>query len=105
MLLEVGFPQEPAIGTHKRVDLVSDLATVESIAAFLANQSQRSRQIGVLEDVAFCRRASFAVERVRFQKRAGQSFVKTRTERPVVRSQFCDWKTFLGVANRRGEII
>ena len=64
MLLEIGFPQESAIGMHKRVDLVSDLAFVESVAPFLANQSQRSRQIRVLEDVAFTGRASFAIKRV-----------------------------------------
>ena len=55
------------------------------MAPFLANQSQRSRQIWILEDVAFTRSASFAVEAVRFQKRSRQSVVETRTERPVIR--------------------
>src|SRR6266508_434346 len=105
MLLEIGFPQEPAIGTHKRVDLVSDLAFVESVAPFLANQSQRSRQIWVLEDVALAGRASFAIKCVSFDKCSGQSFVEARTKRPVIRDQIGDRKTFLGIANRRGEIV
>src|SRR5438067_10788777 len=105
MLLKIGFPQEPAIGTHKRVDLVSDLAFVESVAPFLANQSQRSRQIWVLEDVAFTGSASFAIKRVGRGKRSGQSLVEARTKRTVIRDQIGDRKTFLGIANRRGEIV
>src|SRR5438067_11395773 len=85
MLLEIGFPQEPAIGTHKRVDLVCSLASVESVAPFLANQSQRSRQIWVLEDIAFTGRAFFAIKRVCRDKCSGQFFVEARTERPVIR--------------------
>src|SRR4029077_19734285 len=124
---EIGFPQEPAIGTHKRVDLVSNLAFVESVAPFLANQSERSRQIWVLEDVAFTGRATVSIWRRRalapvnrfigpgagrlhwqgvgLDKRSGQSFVEARTKRPVVRDQIGDRKTFLGIANRRGEIV
>jgi hypothetical protein len=105
MLLEIGFAQEPAIGTHKRVDFVSDLAFVESVAPFLANQSQRSRQIWVLEDVAFTGRAFFAIKRVGCDKRSGLSLVEAWTKRPVIRDQIGDWKTFLGIANRRGEIV
>src|ERR1700758_2275848 len=105
MLLEIGFPQEPAIGTHKRVDFVSYLACVEGVPSFLADQSQRSRQIRVLEDVAFTGRASFAIKRVGRDKRSGQSFVEARTERPVIRDQIGDRETFLGMANRRGEIV
>src|SRR5258707_6514389 len=105
MLLEFVFAKEPAIGTHKRVDLVCDLAFVESVAPFLANRSQRSRQIRVLEDVAFTGRAFFAIKRVSRDKRSGQSFVEARTERPVIRDQIGDWKTFLGIANRRGAIV
>src|SRR5882757_7712876 len=105
MLLEIGFAKEPAIGTHKRVDLVCDLAFVESVAAFLANQSQRSRQIRVLEDVAFTGSASFAIKRVGRDKRSGQSLVEARTERPVIGDQISDRKTFLGIANRRAEIV
>src|SRR5437762_877235 len=105
MLLEIGFAQEPAVGMHERVDLVSDLAFVESVAPFLANQSQRSRQIRILEDVPFTRGASFAIKRIGFEKRSGQSFVETRTERPVIRDQVGDWKTFFRIANRRGEIV
>src|SRR5882757_5247100 len=105
MLLEIGFPQESAVGTHKHVDLVSDLAFVESVAPFLANQSQRSRQIWVLKDVAFTGGASFAIKRVGREKRSGQSVVEARTKRPVIRDQIGDRKTFLCIANRRGEIV
>src|SRR5215467_286870 len=105
MLLEIAFPQEPAIGTHKRVDFVSDLACVEGVAPFLANQSQGSCQVWVLEYVAFIGRASFAIKRVGFDERSGQSFVEARTERPVIRNQISDWKTFLGIANCRGKIV
>src|SRR4029453_4135408 len=103
--LYIGFPQESAIGAHKRVDLVSDLAFVESVAPFLANQSQCSRQIRVLEDVTFTGRASFAIKRVSLEKPSRESFVKAGAERPVIRDQIGDWKTFLGIANRRGEIV
>src|SRR5437667_11798185 len=99
MLLEIGFPQEPAIGTHKRVDFVGDLACVEGVAPFFANQSQRSRQIWVLEDVAFTGSAFFAIKRVGLDKRSGQPFVETRTERPVIRDQIGDRKSFLGMTN------
>src|SRR6266850_3764704 len=105
MFLEIGFPQESAIGTHKRVDLVGDLACVESVGPFLANQSQRSRQIWVLEDVALTGSASFAIKRVGRDTRSGQSLVEARTERPVIRDQISDRKTFLGIANRRAEIV
>src|SRR5258707_4570607 len=98
MFLEIGFPQETTIGTHKRVDLVSDLAFVESVAPFLANQSQRSRQIWVLKDVAFTGAASFAIKRVGREKRSGQSLVEARTKRPVIRDQIRDPETFLGIA-------
>src|SRR5206468_9331908 len=112
MLLEIGFPQEAAIRTHKRVDLVGDLTFVETIAPLLADQSQRSRQRWILEDVAFCRRAALSIwrrrvlapigrltgprvgrlhwQRVCLDKCAGQSFVQTWTERPVVRNQIGD---------------
>src|SRR5262245_18243642 len=105
MLLEIRFSQEPAIGLHKRVDLVSNLAFIKSVAPFLANQSQRFRQIGVLEDVAFTRGASFTIERVGCEKRSGQALVEPRTERPVMRDEVGHWKTFLSIANRRGEIV
>src|SRR5262245_23624546 len=105
MFLEIGFPQESAVGLHKSVDLDSDLAFVSSVAPFLANQSQRSRQIRVFEDVAFTRRASLAIKRVGFEKRSGQSLVETRTERPVICDQIGDWKTFFGITNRESEIV
>src|SRR5215831_1231254 len=105
MLVEIDFPQEPAIGAHKCIDLVRDLAFVESVPTFLADQSQCSRQIRVLEDVAFTGSASFAIKRVGFEKRSGQSFVETRTERPVIRDQIGDGKTLLGIADRRSEIV
>ena len=129
MLLEIGFPQETTVSTHKRVDFVGDLTFVETIAPSLADQSQRSRQRWIFENVAFCRCAARGTwsrhalaplcvgrfigpgvgplprQRVRFQKCAGQSFIQAWTECPVVRNQIGDWKTFLGITNRRGEII
>src|SRR5947199_8215051 len=101
MLLEIGFPRETTVSTHKRVDFVRDLTFVETIAPSLADQSQRSRQRWIPENVAFCRRAAFAVQGVGFQKCAGQSFVEAWAERPVVCNQIGDWKTFLGITNRR----
>src|SRR5207253_5262995 len=100
MLLEVGFPQETTVSTHKRVDFVGDLTFVETIAPSLADQSQCSRQRWIFEDVAFCRCASFTIEGVRVQKCAGQSFIQAWTECPVVRNQIGDWKTFLGKIGR-----
>src|SRR5207253_10492565 len=49
MLLEIRFPQEPAIGTHKCCDFVRCLDFVESVATFLSNQAMRSRHIWVRE--------------------------------------------------------
>ena len=68
VLLEIGFAQIAAVRLHERVDLVRDLAFVKSVAAFFADQAQRLRQRRILEDVAFRRRAAFAVERVGFEK-------------------------------------
>src|SRR5215467_13758097 len=120
MFLEIDFPQESAIGLHKSVDFVSDLAFVKSVAPFLANQSQRSRQIRILEDVAFTGSATVSIwrrralapirrlagpranrlhwQRISPEKRSGQSFIKPRTERPVIRNQIGHRKTFLGIA-------
>ena len=53
----------------------------------------------------FARSAAFAVERVGFEKSAGQPFVNPRTERPVIRDQLGDRKTFLRIMDRRREIV
>src|SRR5215467_1652118 len=105
MFLEIDFPQESAIGLHKSVDFVSDLAFVKSVAPFLADQSQRSRQIRILEDVAFTGSASFAIKRIGLEKCSRRSFIEARTERPVVRDQIGHRKTFLSIANRWGEVV
>src|SRR5438046_103232 len=84
MFLKIGFAQKAAIGLHEIIDLVRDLASVKSVPAFLADYSQCFRKRWILEDVAFCGCAAFAVERVRFQKRARQTFIK------VCRARF--WK-------------
>src|SRR5205814_6530817 len=105
MLLEIDFPKEAAIGTHKGVDFVRDLTLVETIAPLLADQSQRSCQGRIFKNVAFCRRTPFAIEGVRFEKCAGQSFIQAWTKRPIVCNQIGDWKTFLGIANRGGDIV
>src|SRR5262249_57096499 len=102
MLFEIGFPQEPTIGTHKRVDPVSDLAFIESVPPFLANQSERSRQIRVLEDVAFTGSASLLIKRVGLEKRSGQSFVEAGAEQPGKNDQNRDWENILVVAKRPG---
>ena len=70
MLLEIGFAQKTAIRLHELVDLVRDLASVKSVPAFLADQSQRLRQRWILEDVAFRGRAAFAIERVYVSRNA-----------------------------------
>ena len=70
MLFKIHFAQVTAVGLHERVDLVSNLAFVEGIASFLADQAQGVGERGILEDVAFGRRAAFAVQRVSFEKRA-----------------------------------
>ena len=82
MLLEIGFSQKAAIRLHESVDLVGDLAFVKSVATFFTDQSQRFREVRIFENIALGRSAAFAVERVSFEKRAGQSFVKPRTETP-----------------------
>ena len=84
MLLKVGFAQKSAILAHELVDLVRNLALVKRVATFLAAQSQGFCQRRVFENVAFRRRAAFAIKRVRFQKCAGQTFVETRPKRPIV---------------------
>ena len=40
MFFEIGFPQKTAIRLHEGVDLVRDLAFIESVAAFFADQAQ-----------------------------------------------------------------
>src|SRR6266516_978356 len=105
MLLEINFPQETAIGPHEPVDLVSDLAFVKSVAPFFADQPQSLRQRGIFENVALRRSAALPVERVSFEKRAGQSFIQARPKRPVVGDQFRDWKTLLGISDRRRKVI
>ena len=105
MFFEIRFAQVAAVRLHEGVDLVRDLALVKSVAAFLADQAQRSCEIGILEDVAFGRCAAFAIERVGLEKSAGQILVKLRTEMPVKGDQFADRKTFLGITNRAGKIV
>ena len=105
MFLEVGLAEVTAIRLHECVDLVRDLALVIGIAPFLANQAQCLCKRGILEDVAFRRRASFAVERVGFEKCAGQIFVKLRPEVPVKRDQLGNGETFLGIIRGRREIV
>ena len=78
MLFEIGFAQKTAVRLHERVDLVRDLAFVKSVPAFFADQAQRLRQRRILENVAFRRRAPFAVERVSFEKGARQILCKVR---------------------------
>src|SRR5438874_13804054 len=98
MLLEINFSQETAIGSHKRVDLVRDFAFVKSVAPFFANQPQSFRQRGIFENVALRRSAALAVERVSFEKRAGQSLIQARPKRPVIGNQFRDWKTLFRIS-------
>ena len=105
MFLEIHFAQETAVLLHEVVDLVRDLAFVKNIATFLTDQSQRSRQRWIFENFAFGRRPAFTVEHVSFEERAGKSFIESRTERPVIRDEFRDWKTFLSITNRRREIV
>src|SRR6266700_4946903 len=100
MLVEIDFPQETVIGPHERVDLVRDLAFVKSVAPFFADQPQSFRERRIFENVALRRSAALPVERVSFEKRAGQSFIQARPKRPVIRNQFRDWKTLLGISNR-----
>ena len=94
VLFKIHFAQIPAVRVHEGIDLVRDLTSVESVATLLADQAQCVRQRWILEDVAFRRRAAFAVKRVGFEKSAGKSFVDARTETPVIRDQLGDGKTF-----------
>src|SRR6266404_543370 len=105
MLLEINFPQKTAIGPHERVDPVRDFSFVKSVAPFFADQLQSFRERRIFENVALRRSAALAVERVSFEKRAGQSFIQARPKRPIVRNQFRDWKTLLGISNRGREIV
>ena len=81
-VFEIGFAQISAVRLHEGVDLVRDLAFVESVASFFADQAQRVRQRRILEDIALRRRAPFAVERVGFEKRAGQTLYKCADRNP-----------------------
>ena len=76
VFFEIGFAQITAVRLHEGVDLVRDLAFVESVTALFADQAQRVRQRRILEDVAFGRGAPFAVERVGFEKSAGQALCR-----------------------------
>src|SRR5690242_13132937 len=104
MLLEIGFSQEAAVSAHERIDLVGDFSFVESVAPFFTDQSQSFREVWIFENVALCRSAALAIERVSFEKRAGQSFVKPRPERPIIGDQFRDRKTLFGISNYRCKV-
>src|SRR5438034_11152275 len=104
MLLKIDLAQKPAVLLHETVDLARDLAFVERIAAFLADQSQSCREARILEDVAFRRCAAFAIEGVRLQECPGEPFINARTERPVVRDHLGDRETLFGITNCWGEI-
>ena len=105
MLFKINFAQVTAIRLHEGINLVRDLTFIKSVATFLADQTQRLRQRGILEDVAFSRCAPFAIERVSFEKSARKSFIYARTERPVIRDEIGYGKAFLGIMNRWREII
>src|SRR5690349_9158296 len=99
MFLEINFPQKPAVLLHERVDLVRDFSFVKNIAAFFADQSQSASERRVFENVALGRRAAFAIQRVGFKKTSGQTFVKPRTEAPVIRDQLGYGKSFVGITS------
>ena len=105
MLFEVRFAQKAAVSLHEIVDLIRDLTCVKSVAAFLADQAQAFCERGIFEDVAFRRRAPFAVERISFEKTARHVFVERHAPSPVISDQLRDRKTFLGVTDRRREIV
>src|SRR5262245_16742778 len=105
MFFEIDLAEKTAVRLHELVDLVRDLAFVESVAPFFADQTQRVSERRIFENVAFRGRAAFAVECVSLEKSAGQAFVKLRTEAPVERDQIRNWKPFLSVMNCRREIV
>src|SRR5438128_12473119 len=105
MLLEINFPEEATVCLHESVDLVRDLALVKNVATFFTDQPQGFREGWIFENIALRRSATLAVERVRFKKRAGQSLVKPRAKRQVIRDQLCDRKPFFGITNRGCKII
>src|SRR4029077_910909 len=105
MLLEVGFSQKAAISPHEIVDLVRDFSFVKNVATFFTDQPQSFSEPWIFENIALGRSAAFAVGRVSFEKRAGQSFIQTRSERPVIGNQFCDRKTFFGISNGGRKVI
>src|SRR6476661_1296352 len=105
MLFEIGFPQKAAISSHEIVDLVCDLAFIKNVATFFTDQLQSFRETKIFENIALRRGASLAVERVSFEKRAGQPFIQARPERPVISNQLRDRKSLFCVPNRRGKII
>jgi hypothetical protein len=105
MLFEIGFPQKAAITSHEPVDLVCNLAFIKNVATFFTDQLQRFRESWIFENIAFRGSAALAIERVSFEKGAGQSFIQARPERPVISNQFRDRKSLFGVPNRRRKII
>jgi hypothetical protein len=72
VLLKIRLAQKAAVRLHERVHLVRDLALVEGIAAFLADQPQSLGEGRVFENVTFAWRAAFAVKRIGFQEPARQ---------------------------------
>ena len=70
---EIGLAQIAAVGLHEGVDLVRDLAVVETVAALFGDDVERMREAGILEYVTLAGRAVGAGEMVRLGPRAGQA--------------------------------
>src|SRR5581483_5231168 len=105
MLLEIGFSQEAAIGAHKLIDLVCDFPPYKSIATFFSDHSQGLRKVRVLENVAFCRRSSLAVQGVSLKEATGKFSVKLRAKMPVKSDQFRNRETLFCISNRGRKIV
>src|SRR5262249_55824656 len=105
MLLKISLAEKTAILPHELVDSVRDFSLVENVATFFSNQTQRLGQCRVLENIAFRRRPTFAIDGIRFEKRAWRILVNFRRKVPIKGDQLGNRKTFVGVFCSRRQIV
>src|SRR4051794_29675853 len=103
MFLEIGLSQKPAVLLHESIDFVGDLSAIKRVASLLPDSAQRILQSRILEHVSFAGSATFPIQGVGFEKSAGEPFIESRTEPPIVGNQFGDRESFVGITNGRRE--
>jgi hypothetical protein len=98
---EIDYAQVAAVRLKEGIDLVRDFAAVKSVAALLAEERQRARQIRVFENVAFCR--DLAAGSKSIGEPAGVVAQQLDADLPVMRDELAHGKSLAAVTNRRRE--